>query len=220
MRRPTLKQKAFIKEYVLGADRGNATEAIYKAGYKVVKRHTAEVIGSDNLRKPVIRGEIERLLAKTGLDEAGTVDRLKQAIDAGLGEKATNADSLRGLEMVFRLKGLLGEGTQTQERSLTIQLQGKSLKELQEMLKEIREEGGKYLIGDNQPLEEVAQVQPLGNLANRPAPPVDVADNSRGQGGGGSGEGRSGKGDPPPPAADISKVGDVPLPNVPPTQNS
>ncbi|MCL5410451.1 MAG: terminase small subunit [Patescibacteria group bacterium] len=46
----TLKQQRFIKDYL---ETGNATEAAAR-NYKVANRHTAEVIGFENLRKPEI----------------------------------------------------------------------------------------------------------------------------------------------------------------------
>lgn len=47
------KQKMFVKEYLIDL---NATQAAIRAGYS---KHTAEVIGFENLRKPDIAAAIE-----------------------------------------------------------------------------------------------------------------------------------------------------------------
>lgn len=50
----TAKQQAFVDEYLLDL---NATQAAIRAGYSV---KTAEKIGSENLKKPEIQGELDR----------------------------------------------------------------------------------------------------------------------------------------------------------------
>lgn len=52
----TIKQRKFVDEVVKS---GNATQAVKKAGYKHKNTHVAESIGSENLRKPEIKAEIE-----------------------------------------------------------------------------------------------------------------------------------------------------------------
>ena len=51
IRRPTLKQKRFVKEYLENG--GNATKAAMVA-YDTEDRNSASVIGSDNLSKPSV----------------------------------------------------------------------------------------------------------------------------------------------------------------------
>jgi len=52
----TAKQDKFVKAYLLNG--GNATKAAKKAGYKGNK-HTLQIVGSENLLKPVISKAIE-----------------------------------------------------------------------------------------------------------------------------------------------------------------
>jgi terminase small subunit-like protein len=59
------KQKGFVKDYV---KTGNATEAA-KRNYKVANRHTAKVIGSENLSKPIIQRAIADALPDELLSE-------------------------------------------------------------------------------------------------------------------------------------------------------
>ena len=51
----TPKQKAFVREYK--ANGGNGTQAAVKAGYS---ENTADVIATENLRKPSIREALEK----------------------------------------------------------------------------------------------------------------------------------------------------------------
>lgn len=51
----TTKQKRFVEEYLIDF---NATQAAIRAGYS---EHTAQAIGAENLTKPLIKNEIDRL---------------------------------------------------------------------------------------------------------------------------------------------------------------
>lgn len=137
-RRLTLKQKKFVKEYI--ASNGNATKAVIEAGYSVKNRHVAEHIGYENLRKPEIREEVETQLAKAGLTDEKLAKLLKENIEAGVGRKATASDSLRGIEMAFKLKDRFpSEKKQIQQASYRMELKGMSMAELREELRRLRE---------------------------------------------------------------------------------
>lgn len=97
----TLKQRQFVKKYI--ENNGNATQAAIEA-YDVNNRHTAESIGSENLRKPEVQREIEIALERAGLSDNYISEILRKATIAGLGIKARNADALRGLDMILKLK--------------------------------------------------------------------------------------------------------------------
>lgn len=70
----TDKQALFIKHYVATL---NATEAARLAGYKG-NDHTLQVIGSENLLKPVIREEIDKLLNKRTMPADEVLQRLTE----------------------------------------------------------------------------------------------------------------------------------------------
>ena len=183
----TLKRKDFIKEYAIGADKGNATAAVIKAGYKVKSREVARVIGSTLLTKADVRQGITKILQRNGLDDEGITSRLKDAIDAGLGQKATNSDAIRGLEIALKLRGYLTNDQTIDNRSLTIELQGKSVKDLQNMLNTIRNDNAKYLIADeeqdsNSPLlkDKVRSAQRLDQV--EPVTHNDIDSNEQGIG--------------------------------------
>jgi phage terminase small subunit len=68
----TALQKAFIAHYV---ECLNATQAARLAGYKSTNG-SLRAIGSENLTKPYIKAEIERLLKEKGLSSEETIARL------------------------------------------------------------------------------------------------------------------------------------------------
>lgn len=64
-RKLTLKQKGFVKDYVVTK---NGTEAV-KRNYNVVNDNTAGVVAYENLKKPKIIREVDRALAKAGMND-------------------------------------------------------------------------------------------------------------------------------------------------------
>lgn len=69
----TGKQRVFVKEYIACL---NATEAARRAGYKAKDDGTFRVIGTENLAKPNIRTEIDRLLAEKTMKADEVLARL------------------------------------------------------------------------------------------------------------------------------------------------
>src|SRR4030065_2567931 len=100
-RKLTVKQRQFVKKYV--ANGGNGTRAAM-AVYGTDDEHTAHQIAYENLRKPAVKRQIELALERAGLTDDSVSELLREATVAGLGEKATNSDSLRGIDMLLRLK--------------------------------------------------------------------------------------------------------------------
>lgn len=97
----TYKQRLFISNYLENG--GNGTQAALGA-YRTLNLETAHSIASENLRKPAVMRAIEAAVEKAGLTDDQIASKLAKAINSGLGKKATNADSLRGLEMVSKMK--------------------------------------------------------------------------------------------------------------------
>lgn len=98
----TLKQKLFIKKYL--EKNGNGTKAALEV-YDTKNPNVAHTIASENLQKPAVKREIELALERVGLNDEYIVELLKESTVAGLGVKASNADSLRGIDMMLKLKG-------------------------------------------------------------------------------------------------------------------
>jgi len=72
----TPKQRRFIEEYAVDL---NATQAAMRAGYS---QKTAREIGAENLSKPIIRREIDRVLQERSERTAITADRVLEGIAA------------------------------------------------------------------------------------------------------------------------------------------
>lgn len=102
MRRLSLKQKNFAKEYV--KNNGNATEAVVKS-YNIIKRGTAQSVGTENLSKPVIKEEIADILNSESLSKRDISKSIKANMTIGQGVKATASDSLRAAELLLKLHG-------------------------------------------------------------------------------------------------------------------
>ena len=98
----TLKQKQFVKKYIQNG--GNGTQAAMVV-YNAKNYNTAHAIASENLQKPTIQREIEDTFERAGLSDEYIFELLRDATTAGLGKKATNSDSLRGIDMMLKLKG-------------------------------------------------------------------------------------------------------------------
>ena len=70
----TLKQKMFCKEYIIDF---NATQASIRAGYSV---KTAQMIGSENLSKPMIQKRVAKLLKKRRKKYNLTAERVAEEL--------------------------------------------------------------------------------------------------------------------------------------------
>jgi len=92
-----MKQLKFVKNKVKGL---NNKDSAIMAGYKA---KNADVMGAQLMKNP----KIMRALDKVGLTDEAVARDLDIAIQAGLGKKATNSDSLRGLELASKLRGHL-----------------------------------------------------------------------------------------------------------------
>jgi hypothetical protein len=134
----TLKQRQFVKKYL--ENKGNGTQAAMDV-YNAKNYNTAHVIASENLHKPTIQRGIEQALEHAGLSDKYISDMLRKATEAGLGKKADNADSLRGIEMMLKLKGAFPKQI-IQSAHLRINLrqdlEKKEYKELKKKLKEMQ----------------------------------------------------------------------------------
>jgi len=88
----TAKQKMFCKEYITDL---NASQACLRAGYKTKNAH---IIGTENLSKPNIQKEIQRLM-KPRVDKLGlTADRvIKELMKLGFGSSQDLFDKNGGL---------------------------------------------------------------------------------------------------------------------------
>ncbi len=97
----TIKQEMFVKKYI---ETGSGTESAAQV-YDVKNRNVAAATASRLLRNVNIQQKIREALEATGLTPESISEYLKKAIVSGLGQKATNSDSLRGIDLYARLTG-------------------------------------------------------------------------------------------------------------------
>lgn len=110
----TGKQQAFIREYVSNGN--NGTQAAIAAGYS---KNCARQIAAENLAKPYIAQEKDRLMSKIA-DEAGctkefVMKRLKDC--ASLSEDEKGQTVLKALELIGKHHGLFTEKTELTVKS-------------------------------------------------------------------------------------------------------
>ncbi len=117
----SIKQKLFVKKYI--EHKGNGTKAALDA-YDVKNYNTAHSIAIGNLQKPTIQRAIELALEHAGLSDDYISEMLRDATVAGIGVKAKNSDSLRGIDMILKLKGAYPTVTQ---RSSHLRIEMKEL---------------------------------------------------------------------------------------------
>ena len=129
----SLKEKKFAIEYV--KNKGNGAGAI-KQIYNVSTNRSAAEMAYQKLLKPEIKEEITKILDDNGLDQQFIAQNLKQAIQSGIGERASNSDALRGIEQLVKLHNL---NPISKSARLSVQLNsGYDSKNYDELLIELR----------------------------------------------------------------------------------
>lgn len=132
MKNLTNRQDLFAKHYATGK---SGKQSAILAGYSA---KSAEVIASENLRKPEVLKKVEVILNAAGLSDEALAKRLQKAIDSGLGKRASNADALKGIRIAMELKDRFPDNhtrmevTQTSE--IQMELSTKTPEELEEYL--------------------------------------------------------------------------------------
>lgn len=103
----TAKQDKFIKEKIKGH---NNKDAAILAGYPA---KSASSMGNKLMKNE----RIYQALEDAGLTDERIADVLNTVITAGLGERATNSDALKGIEMVAKLRGHLKQNQETNSQT-------------------------------------------------------------------------------------------------------
>lgn len=120
-----LRQQGFIKKFI---ETGNGTESATQI-YDVKNRNVAAATASRLLRNVNVQQKIREALEAKGLTPETIAEYLKKAIVSGLGQRATNADSLRGLDLYAKLTGAYDRQDVEQSYKITLsRLNSKELK--------------------------------------------------------------------------------------------
>jgi phage terminase small subunit len=141
-RKPSLKQKEFVKEYLRNGEHG--TKAALKV-YNTKDPASASVIAVHTLQSEAVQTYMQSILSRVGLTDEQSALHLQKIIEAGLTKraikKATPSDSLRGLEMRFKLADQFpSQRVQIDKREVKMQLSGKSTEELMNKLQDVNKE--------------------------------------------------------------------------------
>lgn len=120
MEKMTPKQRAFVREYKLNG--GNGTQAAIKAGYS---ENTAEVIATENLRKPIIKEALEKEEKKLQEKYEYTLDEMVKEIN-GVQQNANIEKNrpieLKAIELKGKAFGLFVEKQETTVKGLEVAL--------------------------------------------------------------------------------------------------
>lgn len=116
--KPSFKQQKFAKAYV--KNKGNATQSAlesYDTDYA-----GAHSIAMQNMKKPVVLEEINKILDKTGFNNASFIaDSLVKVVNNGIEQKTTTKDALQALNMMLKVSNAYPSNKNT---SLKLQLKG------------------------------------------------------------------------------------------------
>lgn len=134
LRKPSLKQRKFAKEYLR---HGNAK----KAALEAYDTHEARAgaIGSQTLRQEHVQKLIKDALEEEGLSNSKIAESLNKIVDAGISKrslkKVTPSDTLKAIEMGSKLKDIFpATRKHIATASVNLDLTGKSEEELNKIL--------------------------------------------------------------------------------------
>jgi len=141
VRKPTLKQKKFIKKYL---ETGNQTEAVVSA-YDVKSRTNAGAMGSQIMSRPHIQRYLNDLLDEQGLSDDRIAHKLRKIVDAGTRRTAlkdtTPQTALEAIKFTAKLKDLMpSKKIEQQTAVLNLNLTNKTTEELQTSLDTLAKE--------------------------------------------------------------------------------
>ncbi|MDA2925527.1 terminase small subunit [Acidobacteria bacterium AH-259-L09] len=140
-RQPTPKQQHFIQAYAETG--GNATQAALQA-YDTQDYDTAKAIGCENLTKPYIRQEIDKLMEKVQLKTEDALRAIKDGLEAD--KSKTGPDHpvrLRAADLTLKLhdaypkKGEVSHQHAHLHLAMINELSGLNMEELDELEREL-----------------------------------------------------------------------------------
>lgn len=103
----TQRQKRFVEEF---AKSGNATQSAIKAGYS---KKTAYSIGEENLKKPVIKSELEKINKETRTETVASVLEIKEFFTEVARDKSQKmADRISAAKELAKIEGAYIEQVQ------------------------------------------------------------------------------------------------------------
>ena len=143
----TTKQKLFVREYV--KQNGNGQKAALRV-YDAKNGNVARNIASENLAKPNVKEELDRVLQKGELQLNKITDRLSDIIISEPAKGFSGADVLEAVKTGLKLHGVLTERKVTTTYNLNADLNKLSKYELIELHKKKTQETQHILEGEEE----------------------------------------------------------------------
>ena len=125
--RLTIKQQQFVDAYIRNG--GNGTGAVFEAGYDTVSQRSAQVIASQNLKKPIIMLHLEEAgYRDCGLIDTDTIEEVR-TLDVGSRRIGSREDRAAFLTMVYE-NGSLPIGARLKAVELLCKMYGDFLEKV------------------------------------------------------------------------------------------
>ena len=125
--RLTIKQQQFVDAYIRNG--GNGTGAVFEAGYDTVSQRSAQVIASQNLKKPIIMLHLEEAgYRDCGLIDTDTIEEVR-TLDGEVRRIGSREDRAAFLTMVYE-NGSLPIGARLKAVELLCKMYGDFLEKV------------------------------------------------------------------------------------------
>ena len=143
-KRPTFKEKQFALKYVENG--GNGTQAALDT-YDTNSKDSAQVIASNNLDKPIVLEELNRILEKLGLNEDSYIaKKLYDSLESSIGVKSKNSDAVNILNMLLKIKNTYPASKHmSMKLTMNNDISRKDFNQVQETLKDLQDKTTKLL---------------------------------------------------------------------------
>ena len=142
---PTLKQEAFVREYI--KNKGNGTQAILKT-YNTTDPKTASVMAVETLASPSVREQLDKALAKERAKLDSVVDNIASIAVETPVKGFSGADVLEANKTLLKLHGVLTERKVTTSYNINADLAKLSKYDLIQLHKKKTQETQAILDGE------------------------------------------------------------------------
>jgi hypothetical protein len=140
-----MKQRLFVKEYV--KNKGNGTVSALKV-YDTTKPEIANAIAVENLQKPSVKEELDRILTKENIKLDSIVDNIASIATEKPIKGFSGADILEANKTILKLHGALTDRKTVTSYTINADLEKLSTYDLIQKHKKLTEETQEILQGD------------------------------------------------------------------------
>ena len=126
----TMKQKLFVQEYI--KTKGNGTQSALRV-YDTKNPRTATVIGVENLSKPSVKEELEKILASNKFNISTFTNKLSSVVASEPAKGYSGADIMDAIKTGLKLHGVLTDRKQVTSYNMNINYNELSEHELRQL---------------------------------------------------------------------------------------